>query len=133
MKIVSLPKGRQAGIRGGVVNVPITADKVCNSLPRTPNNAGIIALKLKRKLSYKGYVSYKNIRPNAVKDALSKLKTINEFYSHVEDNAEWKDQCSSEDADIWNTLVSNTEGPDQCQGQEMDPAQIDESAILEQE
>jgi cobalamin biosynthesis protein CobT len=103
-----------------VVNVPITAEKVCNSLPRTPSNAGIIAVKLKRKLNYKGYMCYKNIRPNAVKEALAKLKMTNKFYSQVEENEQWEDQCSAEDADTWQTLVGKSDVGDQTEELDQD-------------
>lgn len=32
MKIISLPRGRQSGIRGGVVNVPVAAERECVKL-----------------------------------------------------------------------------------------------------
>lgn len=72
MKIIALPSGKQPGIRGAVVIVPVTADKECES----PSPAGLVSLKLKRKLTYKNHVWYQNIRPHCIKTALSKLKQI---------------------------------------------------------
>ena len=112
MKIVSLPRGRQPGIRGGLVNVPVVAETVCESLPRTPCQAGIIPLKLKRKLSYKNYVSYRNIRPNTIKEALAKLKDINKFYQEVPENDDWEKDCNQENPDIWQTFVGAVKSND---------------------
>ena len=63
MKIVQLPKGRQRGIKGQVVNVPVDAEDLCSTLPRTIATSGIIPVKLKRKKAYKGHIFYQNIRP----------------------------------------------------------------------
>ena len=66
MKIIALPKGKQKGIIGNVINVPSDCDATCSELPRSLYSSGIIPVKLKRKLEYKGYVIYENIRPNKV-------------------------------------------------------------------
>ncbi|XP_030828689.1 uncharacterized protein LOC100890415 [Strongylocentrotus purpuratus] len=105
MKILALPRGKQAGIKGAVVNVPVIAEKVCKSLPRTPSQAGIIPLKLKRKIQYKSHVAYQNIRPGMVQAALGKLKTINKFYLATVENSEWEEQCLNEDPEIWKELT----------------------------
>ena len=105
MKILALPRGKQAGIKGAVVNVPVIAEKVCKSLPRTPSQAGIIPLKLKRKIQYKSHVAYQNIRPGMVQAALGKLKTINKFYLSTVENGEWEEQCLNEDPEIWKELT----------------------------
>ena len=51
MKLLALPRGKQNGIKGAVVNVPVEAKVVCDSLTMTISQAGIIPLKLKRKCS----------------------------------------------------------------------------------
>lgn len=68
--MVNLPRGGQKGLIGSFVNVPIDTEQVCASLPKTPEKSGIIPLKLKRKLSYKGYHMHQNIRPGYVINAL---------------------------------------------------------------
>ena len=122
MKIVSLPRGKQPGIRGGVVNVPVAANKVCESLPRTPRQAGIIPIKLKRKLSYKNYVSYQHIRPEAVRVAFQKLKVINKFYTGVTVNDEWEEESRREDPETWQGLAGITE-PENAQKEKDDGIQ----------
>ena len=69
MKIVQLPKGKQRGIIGRVVNVPVDANDVCTSLPRTLASSGILPVKMKRKKSFKGHATYHSIRLEKVKIA----------------------------------------------------------------
>ena len=54
MKLLTLPKSKQTGLKGTVVNVPVDHEAVCNTLPLTPRQAGIIPLKLKRRKNIKG-------------------------------------------------------------------------------
>ena len=50
MKLLALPSCKQCCIHGPAVNVPSKLDSVCTLLPRLPNEASMIPLKLKRKL-----------------------------------------------------------------------------------
>ena len=43
MKLIVLPYGKCA-LQGQTVNFPINTGKVCNSLPRTLDNAGIVLI-----------------------------------------------------------------------------------------
>ena len=55
-KIYQLPKSRMAACKDHLINIPIGSDDVLNtlkSLPRTPQEAGLLEVKLKRKLDYK--------------------------------------------------------------------------------
>ena len=58
MKMVALPSGKQRCIHGPAVNVPSKVDTICTLLPRLPSETELIALKLKRKLCYKGHYMY---------------------------------------------------------------------------
>ena len=58
MKMVALPSGKQRSILGPAVNVPSKLDSICTMLPRLPTQSELIALKLKRKLKYKGHYMY---------------------------------------------------------------------------
>ena len=56
MKIFQLPKSRWTALKDRIVNVPVKDDDVLNTmmrLPRTPNEAGLIEVDLKRKVEYK--------------------------------------------------------------------------------
>lgn len=63
MKILSLPKGAQHGLKGQVVLVPSNVQQTVSSLPRNTSDSQIIALHLKRRLSDKATFSKQYIRP----------------------------------------------------------------------
>ena len=55
-KIYQLPKSRMAACKDKIINIPIQPQDVLNTiqkLPRTPREAGLLEVKLKRKLEYK--------------------------------------------------------------------------------
>ena len=54
-KIYQLPKSRWTALKDRVINVPINEDSIINTLdqlPRTPKDAGLIGVALKRKKEY---------------------------------------------------------------------------------
>ena len=64
-KIFLLPKSRWTATVDKQVNIPITNEKINETielLPRTPNQAGLIGVELKRRLEYKG--NHKHQTPN---------------------------------------------------------------------
>ena len=89
MKLVVLPSGKHRSIHRPAVNVPSKLDSVCTLLPRLPNDASMISLKLKRKLCYKGHYLYDYVRPEKVMTGLKWLKLNNPLYSSIDINNEW--------------------------------------------
>ena len=73
-KIVIMPKGQQRKIKGAICNVPVDCGQTCNVLPRPSERSGIIMLKLKRKLSFRGLVYFPAVRPDIILNALNWLK-----------------------------------------------------------
>ena len=53
-----MPKGQQRKIKGAICNIPVECDQTCNQLPRLPHRSGIIMLKLKKKLQFRGHVYF---------------------------------------------------------------------------
>ena len=82
-KIVVMPKGQQKKIKGAICNVPVHCDQTCNILPRPPERSGIIMLKLKRKLEFKGHVYFQAVRAEAILHALNWLRINNSLYHDV--------------------------------------------------
>ena len=82
-KVTIMPKGQQPKIKGAVCNIPVRADAISNCLPRAPDSNGIIFIKLKRKISFRGHVFFESVRPDCIKNALEYLKSFNPFYSNV--------------------------------------------------
>ncbi|XP_044166861.1 uncharacterized protein LOC122950914 [Acropora millepora] len=82
-KIIVMPKGQQRKIKGAICNVPVECDQTCKILPRPPERSGIIMLKLKRKLEFRGHVYFQAVRPEVVLNALNWLKVNNPFYTNI--------------------------------------------------
>jgi len=72
VKIFALPRGKQHAIHGSMVNVPTNVIDTENSLPRPFSAVGLVPLKLKRKMEYKGHAWHQFVRPQAVRIALLK-------------------------------------------------------------
>ena len=85
-KIIILTKGQQKKILGAVCNVPVSCEETCTSLPRAPANSGIILVKLKRKLQFKGHVYFEAVCPRVLLQALDWLKANNFLYENISVN-----------------------------------------------
>lgn len=109
MKLMSLSRGKQLGICGAMVNVPSNVKACVDSLPRPLNEAGLVPLKLKRKVSYKGYVWHQFIRPHIIRSALKLLIHINPLYSGVTLNESWTQESRQLDPETWNALSGETD------------------------
>jgi len=107
MKLVNLPRGRQRSLHGPVVNVPAKFDRVCSLLPRIPDTAGLIRIKLKRQLKYKGHFMYQMVRPDVVKKALNWLLKNNKLYQNVQRNKSWEADWQRQDGELWTAVTSS--------------------------
>ena len=63
-KISIVPKSQSPKLKEALCNIPIDTSDVCNTLPRPADSNGIIIVKLKGKLQYKGHVYFEFVRPN---------------------------------------------------------------------
>ena len=109
MKMVALPSGKQRCIHGPAVNVPSKLDNVCTVLPRLPSQSELVALKLKRKLSYKRHYMYDYVTPEKVLNTLKWLRKHNPLYADVEVNEEWLLNVQVDDHDLYASMTANTE------------------------
>ena len=119
-KIIVMPKGQQRKIKGAICNVPVECDQTCKTLPRPPERSGIIMLKLKRKLEFRGHVYFQAVRPEVVLNALNWLKVNNPLYTNINvdignigrdlttlqqnDNVSDEDNSLNLDGDMTNTI-----------------------------
>ena len=85
-KISIMPKGQYPKLKGALCNVPIDVVDVCKTLPRLPDNNGIVIVKLKRKLEYRGHVYFESVRPNFIMRLQQYLKLNNSPYHDTEIN-----------------------------------------------
>ena len=97
MQIRELPRGGQLSIHGNVVNVPADVNSVVNTLPRPINESQTIAIKLKRKLSYKHYYQFQSVRPRKVLEAAKHLVETSELFQkeHIEVQDNWLNNVNS--------------------------------------
>ncbi len=109
MKMVALPSGKQRCIHGPAVNVPYKLDNVCTILPRLPSQSELVALKLKRKLAYKGHYMFDYVTPEKVLNALRWLKIHNPLYSDVTIDEEWLLHAELDDHDLIASMTGRTE------------------------
>ena len=100
-KIVQLPKSRWSATKGKLVNVPINDEDVVNtmeSLPRTPDEAQLICVELKRKLEYKNKHKEAYISVSKVEAALDTLYDLGHpHYQFVADMGGFEERCKEEE------------------------------------
>ena len=78
-KIYQLPKSRMAACKDHLINIPISSEDISNTvqnLPRTPEEAGLLEVKLKRKIDYKNTHQQAYIDPKKIYKALDFLKRM---------------------------------------------------------
>ena len=76
-------KGEFAKIKGITCNISFEIANIRNILPRLPDSNGLIVVKLKRELKYRGYVYFESARSNVIYQALNYLKTHNKYYEDI--------------------------------------------------
>ena len=81
--VIIIPKGQQLKSKGSIINIPVECDTSCSMRPRPPTASGILMLKLKRKLDYRGHVYFQSIRPAMISQALSFLKANSHLYDKI--------------------------------------------------
>ena len=80
-KVTIMPKGKFPKMKGSICNVPIDTAETVNVLPHGADSNGLIVVKLKSKLCYRGHVYFESVRPDLVHQALIFLKENNVLYS----------------------------------------------------
>ena len=100
-KIYQLPRSRMAGCKDRLINIPINDKDIINSvhrLPRTPSEAGLVEIKLKRKLEYNNYHKKEYVDPRKIFAALNFLKeNKHPSYLFYDEFANYEKRCEGED------------------------------------
>ena len=82
-----MPKGKSLKIKGSICNIPVVkVDVSCNMLPRPTDSNGLIIVKLKCELEYKGHAVFEAVRPDVVIQFLEFFRSHNDLYSDIEIN-----------------------------------------------
>ena len=96
-KIYQLPKSRWTALKDRLINIPINDDDIVNTLeqmPRTPKDAGLVGVALKRKKEYKNSHKHQLIDPNKLFKMLHKLKRNgNKYYQFYDDYNQYQSRC----------------------------------------
>ena len=107
-KFVQLPKSRWTATKDQIVNIPIFEQDILNtieSFPRTPEEAGIIPVRLKRKMEYKNNHIEQYISTKKIFEALKTLKALgNKYYQFIPEIADYKEKCRSTDPECFSFL-----------------------------
>ena len=78
-KINIIPKGQSPKLKDALCNIPIDVFDVYNTQPSPADSNGIITVKFKRKLQYRGHVYFQSARPNFILKFLQYLDNIPSF------------------------------------------------------
>ena len=93
--------GKQRGIKGNVVNVPIDLPKTVQSLPRRLEDCHTVQIKFKRMVSHKSDYIHERLRPARVWNAIKYLCEQPLFQKHkIEVNLDWMDFYGSDEIDF---------------------------------
>ena len=82
-KVTIMPKGNFPKLKGSICNVPIDTVDISDVLPRRADSNGLVVIKLKCELTYRGHVSFEAVRPELLNQALMYLKENNPLYGDV--------------------------------------------------
>ena len=85
-KVIIMPKGQSPKFKGAICNVPIDVDFTCNTLPRSADSNGLVIVKLKRKLEYRGHGYFEPVCPSLIFKILQSLKKNYPLYHNIDIN-----------------------------------------------
>ena len=107
-KIHQLPKSRWTALTDKIINVPVNDEDVLNTiklLPRTPKDAGLIGVALKRKLEYKSSHKRQLVNPKKIIKMLDLLKKSgNPYYQFHEDLNTYEERCKISDPEGYQVI-----------------------------
>ena len=108
MKIFQMPRSRWTALKDRIVNVPVNDDDIINTvtqLPRTPAEAGLIEVDLKRKKEYKTSHVKQLIDPKKCYKMLEVLKkSKNMYYQFYDDYNTYTTRCRNEDSNGYSLI-----------------------------
>ena len=111
-KIVLLPKSRWNAMKDLTVNVPIAPSDVVETLtklPRTPADARLAVVQLKRRLNYPGVHNQQSIDMQKVLKALQTFISMkNPHYQDIPEDNRFKERCFNTDPEGYRILFPRT-------------------------
>ena len=112
-KIYQLPTSRYTALKDKIINVPVpegSALNTINSLPRTPNEAGLIGIEIKQKVALKNpHHKGRLVNVEKIYKAIDILKKAgNPYYQFYDDYHTYEERCINSDND--NLIASALHG-----------------------
>ena len=112
-KVFKLPKSRWPAMKDKTVNIPIFEKDIIHTLetlPRTPNSAGIIPVKFKRKLKYKNAHMIQYVSVPKIMQAIKTLKILgHKYHQFLVETNDFAKKCQKEDLEGFNFLFPDDE------------------------
>ena len=112
-KIYQLPKSRWTGLKDRIINVPINTEAINNTLallPRTPAQAGLIGISLKRKKEMKNTHKKQLINPDKIFRMLQKLKESGSpYHQNLLTPVNYRVMCNETDKTGYDTMYGEEE------------------------
>ena len=113
-KIYQLPRSRMAGCKDKLINIPILDSDVLNTienLPRTPKEAGLVEIQLKRKLEYNNFHKKQFVNPEKIYKSLNFLKKKQHpGYLFFDQRDEYETRCNLMDPKGYNLIFVYEDG-----------------------
>ena len=113
-KVVVLKKSCWPAGKGKMICVPVPPEDLMNTvkqLPRLPEEAGLVPIKLKRKKQYKGHEKSEEIRPEEMFRALRYMrKAGHPYYQFYDEKEDYLARCRQRDR--LNLLIGGEERDD---------------------
>ena len=78
-----MPKGQFPKLKKALCNIQLEHVDVSSLLSRTADSYGLVIVKLKKKLEYKGHVLFEPVQTRFIVDLLSYLKRVNYLYKDI--------------------------------------------------
>ena len=112
-KIYQLPRSRWTGLKDKIINVPISTVAINNTLallPRTPAQAGLIGISLKRRKEMKNTHKQQLINPDKIFRMLQKLKESGSpYHQNLMTPANYRILCNDTDKTGYETIYGEEE------------------------
>ena len=124
MQIRSLGRDKQYGLRGNVVNVPISVDTSVSVLPRSFDETYTVQIKLKRIMQHKSHFMFENVRPSVIMNA---AKYLVNTPLYVEENVIISDTWINDHQNDVEHFVVNDEDRDIVNSKESEAMEIDDN------
>ena len=100
-KIFQLKVSGWSALSDKVINVPIEEDSVLNTIkqiPRTPDEAGLIGIELRRRKGRETFIKPQLVNPTKIFKMLDKLKSAgNPYYKFYDDYTSFEKRCLEND------------------------------------